>query len=63
MFAPLAAPSTDLGHFVRISIRAEIEAVHVFQTDAARHGQSEYLAALEAHERELWDALANAQSL
>lgn len=56
--------STDsVGHDLRISIRAEIEALQVFEADAEAHHQTARLAELQAHEAELWDALGNTQQI
>lgn len=50
-------------HDLRISIRAEIEALHVFEADAEAHHQTDRLAALQARENELWDAIGNIAQL
>jgi len=53
----------SIGHDLRVSIRAEIEALHVFEVDAEAHHETDRLAALQARENDLWDALSNAQQL
>lgn len=52
-----------LGHDLRLSLNAQIAAIHVFEADALANDQPDRLAELEAHEAGLWDALGNAQQL
>lgn len=61
----------DLGHDLRLTLRAQLEADEIFERRCRReiaNGiapeiNTARLAAIEEHERGLWDALANAQQL
>lgn len=53
----------QLGHDLRVSLCAEIAALHVFKRDAEARRDVAALATLELREAGCWDALGNAQQL
>jgi hypothetical protein len=63
---PIAQPDPDpsvLGHDLRISLSADIEACHESEAAARANHQNDRLAELQAQEADLWDALGNTQQL
>lgn len=61
MFAQVTAPSRH--REAMLSLQAEIAATQVFEHAAEAANDSERLAALDEHERGLWDALMHFNEL